>query len=304
MSSNPVYSKFVLLVLLASALSACAIPARYPVTHPAIVAHRGGAADAPENTLYAIEKAIGNNADAIWITLQLSKDGVVVLYRPIDLKTNTNVSGPVSAYNAEQLARLDAAYYFDPKDGYPLRAKGISIPTLDQVLKTFPHTFFYLDIKSPDADPERIAAAIEVALKENAAMQRVRVYSTESKYIRAARRMPHFETRDETRTALANSVMTRNCLLNEKLGSWYGYELRRDVELTERTTLGESVPSPSTLVWDKNASNCFIDKARGSVLLIGINSAADYAAAANLGATAVLVDSPAQARQWHNDKKY
>lgn len=32
---------------------------------PQIVAHRAGTADAPENTLYAIELAKNNNADAI-----------------------------------------------------------------------------------------------------------------------------------------------------------------------------------------------------------------------------------------------
>ncbi|MEV9638481.1 glycerophosphodiester phosphodiesterase family protein, partial [Burkholderia pseudomallei] len=53
---------------------------------PAIVAHRGGTGDAPENTVYAISKALQNSADAVWITLQLSSDGVPVLYRPTDLK--------------------------------------------------------------------------------------------------------------------------------------------------------------------------------------------------------------------------
>ncbi|HDU8690889.1 TPA: glycerophosphodiester phosphodiesterase, partial [Morganella morganii subsp. morganii] len=44
---------------------------------PQIIAHRAATADAPENTLYAIDKALSNKADAIWITLQLSKDNQV-----------------------------------------------------------------------------------------------------------------------------------------------------------------------------------------------------------------------------------
>lgn len=73
---------------------------------PQIIAHRAATADAPENTLYA---ALSNKADAIWITLQLSKDNQVVLYRPSDLKSLTDKTGPVSGYSAAELAQTDAA---------------------------------------------------------------------------------------------------------------------------------------------------------------------------------------------------
>jgi glycerophosphoryl diester phosphodiesterase len=265
---------------------------------PAIVAHRGGTGDAPENTEYAIAKALQNKVDAIWVTVQLSSDNVPVLYRPTDLKTLTNGAGPVSSLSASQLGQLDAAYQFAPKDGYPLRGKNIGIPTLESVLKKFPHVLFYLDIKSPDADPNGMAEALRQVLTRTDALQRIRIYSTEAKYTEAARAMPHFETRDDTRTALANVTMAHTCLLGPKLGSWYGYELRRDVQITETTTLGVSPPSASQLVWNREAAHCFMRTGRGRVLLIGINSANDYATAAALGATAVLVDSPAQARKW------
>lgn len=52
---------------------------------PLIVAHRGGTADFPENTLPAIDNALRNNVDMLWLTVQLSKDDVPVLYRPADL---------------------------------------------------------------------------------------------------------------------------------------------------------------------------------------------------------------------------
>ncbi|WP_080409494.1 glycerophosphodiester phosphodiesterase family protein [Burkholderia ubonensis] len=269
-----------------------------PSGYPAIVAHRGGTGDAPENTVYAIDKALQNSADAIWITLQLSSDGIPVLYRPIELKTLTNGTGLISAYSAHQLSMLDAAYNYDPKNGYPLRGRGIGIPTLEAVLKRFPYTFFYLDIKSLDADPNHMVAAIAQVLERTGALRRIRIYSTQAKYTSAVQAMPHFENRDETRTALANVTMAHNCPLSPKLGSWYGYELRRKVKLTEETTLGVSPPSPSQLTWNREAANCFIRTAKGAVLLIGVNTAEDYETATDLGAAAVLVDSPAQARQW------
>ena len=49
---------------------------------PRIVAHRGGTGDYPENTLLACRKAIQNGADLLWLSVQLSRDGVAVLYRP------------------------------------------------------------------------------------------------------------------------------------------------------------------------------------------------------------------------------
>src|ERR1700759_5051225 len=78
-----------------------------PVTSlPRIVAHRGGTGDAPENTLEAIRLALKHHADAMWLTVQLSKDGVPVLYRPADLAALTDAKGPVSARTAAELARV------------------------------------------------------------------------------------------------------------------------------------------------------------------------------------------------------
>ena len=52
---------------------------------PMIVAHRGGTGDTPENTLQAFSTALADGADALWMTVQVTRDGVPVLYRPADL---------------------------------------------------------------------------------------------------------------------------------------------------------------------------------------------------------------------------
>ncbi|EEQ06626.1 Glycerophosphoryl diester phosphodiesterase family protein [Yersinia bercovieri ATCC 43970] len=101
---------------------------------PQIIAHRGGTADAPENTLPAIKKALDNGADAIWITLQLSKDNIPVLYRPSDLKELTNKSGKVSAYTAQQLAQVDANVAYD---------KNIILRLNQTFTLVFPHLMRY-----------------------------------------------------------------------------------------------------------------------------------------------------------------
>jgi len=70
---------------------------------PQMIAHRGGTADAPENTLPAIQLALENRAQAIWVTVQLSRDGVPVLYRPSDLSALTTAKGKISQYTQAEI---------------------------------------------------------------------------------------------------------------------------------------------------------------------------------------------------------
>lgn len=261
---------------------------------PTIVAHRGGTGDAPENTLAAIGKALENKADAIWITVQLSKDGVPVLYRPADLKALTNATGPVSTYTAAQLNKLDAGYSFGKPD-FPYRNKGNGIPTLESVLKKWPETFFFIDIKSPDAAADKMAAALEAVLKKTRSLSRTRVYSTDEKYLHALPAdIARFASRDATRTTLANITMNHQCSIpvNEKSDRWYGLELKREVDVVEKFTLGEG-HSRAILSWDKEAMDCFRAAGGAHIILFGVNMPEDFQKASELGADGVLVDSPA-----------
>ncbi len=280
---------------------------------PQIIAHRGGTGDAPENTLPAIKKALDNGADAIWITLQLSKDNIPVLYRPSDLKELTNKSGKVSAYTAKQLAQMDASVAYDKKHNITLKSGANSgIPTLDEVLKQFPTTTFYLDIKSPDANPLTFAKALQKTLDvshkgEKNRLSRTRVYSTDDAYLNAldtvnkvadpSHQIKRFESRDLTRTQLANITMAHKCdLPSDNTERWYGLELHRKVEVVEKYTLGEG-RSNAVLSWDKEAVDCFRKNTNAHIIFFGINTPEDYKKAKELGADGVMVDSPALFRK-------
>ncbi|MCW2255997.1 glycerophosphoryl diester phosphodiesterase [Providencia alcalifaciens] len=152
---------------------------------PQIVAHRAGTGDAPENTLYAIELAKKNHADAIWLTVQLSKDNQIVLYRPSDLDSLTDKNGSISDYSAQQLSKIDAAYQFNKKNNLQLPTQEITIPTLETVLKKYPDTEFYIDLKSPDASPDIQAKAIFELLSKHNAFKNTRFYSTNDDFIQA-----------------------------------------------------------------------------------------------------------------------
>lgn len=264
---------------------------------PQIVAHRAGTADAPENTLYAIEQAKSNKADAIWLTVQLSKDNQLVLYRPSDLDALTDKSGVISDYSAKQLSQINAAYKFNQKNNQQLPAAQTTIVTLEDVLKKYPDTIFYIDLKSPDADPNTQAQAILALLNKTNAFNQVRFYSTNDAFLKALKplstQLQLFESRDETRTMLANSVMSHQCTLeNDKSATrWYGFELHRKVEVVEKYTLGEA-RSPATLSWDKEAIDCFRKNGNAYIIVFGVNSDSDYQLAKEIGADAVMVDSP------------
>lgn len=287
--------------LFASALSLISLAAS---AAPAIIAHRGGTADAPENTRVAIETALKNGADAIWITLQESKDGVIVLYRPSDLKALSNQQGLVSAYTAEQLAKVDAGWSFAKGETHPFRGKGIGIPRLDEILNDFPKVNFYLDIKSPDANPAQFGKTLLATLEKTDSLNRTRVYSTDAKYLQALPpAIKRFETRDETRDLLANISLSHLCELkpdNQK-PRWYGLELKREVEVVEKFTLGEG-RSKAFLTWDKESIDCFRSQGPAHIILFGINTPADYQQALALGVDGVMVNSPADAKNFRQAK--
>ncbi|WP_145518599.1 glycerophosphodiester phosphodiesterase family protein [Yersinia mollaretii] len=309
-------------LLLSSGFAANAQSVASPALHPIpqIIAHRGGTADAPENTLSAIKKALDNDANAIWITLQLSKDNIPVLYRPSDLKELTNESGKISDYTAQQLAKVDADVAYDKKNNITPKADvHIGIPTLDEVLKQFPTTTFYLDIKSPDANPATFAKVLQKVLEattknEENRLSRTRVYSTDDTYLTAldavnktndpSHQIKRFESRDLTRTQLANITMDHKCNLpTDSKDRWYGLELHRNVEVVEKYTLGEG-RSNAVLSWDKEAVDCFRKNTNAHIIFFGINTLEDYKKAKELGADGVMVDSPAMFKKIVSDNRY
>ena len=86
-----------------------------------IFAHRGASADAPENTLLAVDTALAQQADGIEIDVhQLGNDLVVIHDRWVS--RTTNGSRPLSEYTLEELQTLDAG-------------QGQFVPTLWQVLQ-------------------------------------------------------------------------------------------------------------------------------------------------------------------------
>ncbi|MEZ4432251.1 MAG: glycerophosphodiester phosphodiesterase family protein, partial [bacterium] len=71
---------------------------------PLHIAHRGGAALYPENTMLAFEAAVHrHHTDALELDVHLSRDGVVVVFHDDTLDRCTDATGPVAARTAAEL---------------------------------------------------------------------------------------------------------------------------------------------------------------------------------------------------------
>lgn len=93
-----------------------------------IFAHRGASGSAPENTLAAFQLAIQEDASWIETDVDLAACGTPVLLHDTDLDRTSNLTGPLYAYRAEELAQSDAGSWFSP------RFAGQPVPTLAQLI--------------------------------------------------------------------------------------------------------------------------------------------------------------------------
>lgn len=117
--------------------------------HPLRLAHRGSRILWPENTMGAFQGALDYGCSYIETELHVTKDGVIVVFHDDYLGRVTNGKGRIKDWYWDDLQSLDAAYNFKPENGFPLRGKGIGIPSLQEVMTTFPTVNFNLDLKQP-----------------------------------------------------------------------------------------------------------------------------------------------------------
>ncbi|MFZ2097546.1 MAG: glycerophosphodiester phosphodiesterase family protein [Anaerolineales bacterium] len=133
---------------------------------PAIFAHRGSSAYAPENTLAAFCLAIEQGADGIELDAILSADSQVIVIHDQTADRTTNGTGRVNRLTLTELQTLDAGSHFDAS------FKGERIPSLAEVFNTFGnHIFINVELKnyaSPTDDlPDRVVELVrKYAFKE------------------------------------------------------------------------------------------------------------------------------------------
>jgi glycerophosphoryl diester phosphodiesterase len=126
--------------------------ARHPVVarSPLLIAHRGGAGLAPENTLAAFSLAAGSwAADMIELDVRATADGRCVVIHDATVDRTTDGAGAVAAMPLAQLRELDAGCRFAGADGsFPFRGVGVTVPTIEEVLEALPSTLLTVEVKT------------------------------------------------------------------------------------------------------------------------------------------------------------
>ncbi|KAG9477028.1 glycerophosphodiester phosphodiesterase 1 [Eleutherodactylus coqui] len=116
-----------------------------PRGKPYNIAHRGGAHDAPENTLAAIRLAAKNGAVAVELDLEFTKDGVPILMHDDTVERTTDGSGKLSDLTFTEIRKLNPAANHRLRHLY----NDEKVPTWDEAVKEcFHHNLIiYFDVK-------------------------------------------------------------------------------------------------------------------------------------------------------------
>ncbi|WP_036897743.1 glycerophosphodiester phosphodiesterase [Propionibacterium sp. oral taxon 192] len=164
----------------------------HPESHPyfdvpfAPMAHRGGwisgQDESRENTLHAFTRAVKLGYRYLETDVHATRDGELIAFHDSVLDRVTDSTGIIASMPWCEIARAKIA--------------GIDeIPTLDEVLETFPSIRFNIDIKAP-----RAVTLLARALRRHAAEDRVCVSSF------SARRLDHFRRLSAGRVATGTAL--------------------------------------------------------------------------------------------------
>jgi glycerophosphoryl diester phosphodiesterase len=152
-----------------------------------VVAHRGASAQAPENTMEAFRLGVEAGADAIELDVHLTADGQLAVIHDDTLDRTTDRTGAIRDLTMDQVREADAGANFtrDGDAGYPYRGRGLTVPTLDEVLAWLPDgTGLVIEIKAREAADAVVTAVRDHAVRrsgglavisfDEAAIERVR----------------------------------------------------------------------------------------------------------------------------------
>lgn len=115
---------------------------------PILYAHRGAAAEQPENTLPAFQRAIEIGVDAIETDAHMTADGHIIISHDADAQRMTGTPLVFKQATLQQVKELDAGWGFVDESGdRPFAGQGYRIPTLEEALAECPGLPFNVDLK-------------------------------------------------------------------------------------------------------------------------------------------------------------
>lgn len=122
-----------------------------------------------ENTIESMEAAFAAGADQVEFDIRPTKDGKFAVFHDWTLDCRTDLTGEPKEYTMDELKKADVGYGYTADGGksYPFRGKGIGLmPSLDEVLTSFPDKELLIHIKSNDPEEGELLAGTLHGLSE------------------------------------------------------------------------------------------------------------------------------------------
>ena len=153
---------------------------------PLAFAHRGGASDEPENTLPAFAHAVDLGFRCLETDAHVTRDGHVVAFHDDILDRVTDRRGAISDLPLGDVLAADAGWTFSPDGGrtFPRRGRGIRVPTLAELLESWPDVRVNIDAKS-----DAVVVPLASLLRRMGVLDRVCVGSFSDARLRRVRRL-------------------------------------------------------------------------------------------------------------------
>jgi glycerophosphoryl diester phosphodiesterase len=132
--------------------------------HPLLFAHRGFGDDAPDNSLYAVERALQAGMDGVDVDGQLTRDGELVIFHDLSVDRLTSGTGRVRDKTQAEMLALDLGPEYDPA------IRGAQVRTFEDFLRTVKgHGILMVELKVPGLAASGIEQrAVEIIRKHDA----------------------------------------------------------------------------------------------------------------------------------------
>ena len=170
-----------------------------------------------ENTISSMEAAIEAGADIVEFDVHPTVDGKFAVFHDWTLECRTNGKGVTRDHTMEELKQLDIGNGYTADNGktYPFRGKGIGLmPTLEEVLTTFPEQAFLLHIKSDDSE-EGEQLAHYLSTLSDSRIGEITVYGGDQPIASLKESLPN--------TRVMSKAILKSCLLPYIAVGWTGY---------------------------------------------------------------------------------
>jgi glycerophosphoryl diester phosphodiesterase len=169
-----------------------------------------------ENTIASMRASFEAGADIVEIDVHPTTDGQFAVFHDWTLDCRTDGNGVTREHSMAVLRTLDIGYGYTADGGktFPFRGKGVGqMPSLDEVLATFPDRGIVINVKSRDiSEGTRLAAVLERLTPER--QRRLVVYGGDEAVAEIRRLLP------DVRTAARGSLKT--CLTRYIAYGWTG----------------------------------------------------------------------------------